>query len=68
MEDQISQAEELPTMKPGKSGTPAVQPPAKGAKKRKGKTPRHKIPGYKMWAILTGRGNRHMRQEERDAW
>ena len=33
-------------MKPGKPGTPAVQPPAKGANKRKGKTPRHKFPGF----------------------
>ena len=46
MEDQTSQAEEPPTMKPGKLGTPAVQPPAKGAKERKGKTPRHKFPGF----------------------
>ena len=45
MEDQTSQAEELPAKSTGKTGTPATQPPAKGANKRKGKKPHHKFPG-----------------------
>ena len=44
-EDQTSQAEELPAKNAGKTGTPAVQPPAKGASRRKAKKPRHKFPG-----------------------
>ena len=96
----------------GKTGTPAIQPPAKGASRRKAKMPRHKFPGflqakaqytgpclraaiwypsvdrkkpstvpssypqegsrdrkhYKTWAIRTGHGNGHTRQEERDTW
>ena len=46
MEDQTSQAEEPPAKNTGKIGTPAVQPPAKGASKRKGKKPRRKYPGF----------------------
>ena len=46
MEDQTSQAEEPPAKKTGKTGTPAVQPPAKGASKRKGKKPRRKFLGF----------------------
>ena len=45
MEDQTSQAEELLAKKTGKMGTPVVQPPAKGASRRKAKTPRRKFPG-----------------------
>ena len=45
MEDQTSQAKELPAKSTGKTGTPATQQPAKGANKRKGKKPRHKFPG-----------------------
>ena len=45
-EDQTSQAEELPAKNTGKTGTPAVQPPAKGASKRKAKKPHHKFPGF----------------------
>ena len=45
-EDQTSQAEEPPAKKTGKTGTPAVQPPAKGASKRKGKKPHRKFPGF----------------------
>ena len=44
-EDQTSQAEELPAKSTGRTGTPATQPPAKGANKRKGKKPRRKFPG-----------------------
>ena len=44
-EDQTSQAEELPAKSTGKTGTPATQPPAKGASKRKGKKPCRKFPG-----------------------
>ena len=53
-EDQTSQAEELPVKNTGKTGTPAIQPPATGASKRKVKKPvasiqdssrpRHNIP------------------------
>ena len=46
MEDQTSQAEELPAKNTGKTGTPAIQPPAKGASKRKAKKPRRKYPGF----------------------
>ena len=42
-EDQTSQAEELLAKSTGR--TPAPQPPAKGANKRKGKKPHHKFPG-----------------------
>ena len=45
MEDQTSQAEELPAKSTGRMRTPATQPPAKGANKRKGKKPHHKFPG-----------------------
>ena len=45
-EDQTSQAEEPLVKNTGKTGTPAVQPPAKGANKRKGKKPRRKNPGF----------------------
>ena len=45
-EDQTSQAEEPPAKNTGKTGTPAIQPPAKGASKRKGKKPRRKYPGF----------------------
>ena len=44
-EDQTSQAEELPMKSTEMMGTPATQPPAKGANKRKGKKPHHKFPG-----------------------
>ena len=44
-EDQTSQAEELPAKKTRKTGTPATQPPAKGASKRKAKKPHRKFPG-----------------------
>ena len=54
-EDQTSQAEEPPQKKTGKKGTPAPQPPAKGAVKRKGKKPRHKFPGFlQVGAQYTG--------------
>ena len=43
MEDQTSQAVEIPAKKTRKTGTPVVQPPTKGASKRKGKKPRHKF-------------------------
>ena len=46
MEDQTSQAEELPAKNTGKTDTPAVQPPAKGASRRKAKKPRRKFPGF----------------------
>ena len=46
MEDQTSQAEELPVKNTGKTGTPATQPPAKGASKRKAKKPHRKYPGF----------------------
>ena len=46
MEDQTSQAEEPLAKNTGKTGTPAVQPPAKGASKRKAKKPRRKYPGF----------------------
>ena len=46
MEDQTSQAEEMLAKNTGKTGTPATQPPGKGASKRKGKKPRHKFPGF----------------------
>ena len=45
-EDQMSQAEEIPAKNTAKTGTPVAQPPGKGASKRKGKTPRHKFPGF----------------------
>ena len=45
-EDQTSQAEEPLAKNTGKTGTPAVQPPAKGASKRKAKKPRRKYPGF----------------------
>ena len=45
-EEQTSQAEEPPRKRTEKTGTPPSQPPAKGANKRKGKTPRHKFPGF----------------------
>ena len=45
MEDQTSQAEELPVKSTGRMGTPATQPPAKGANKRKGKKPHRKFLG-----------------------
>ena len=45
-EDQTSQAEELPGKNTGKTGTPATQPPAKGASKRKAKKPHRKYPGF----------------------
>ena len=44
MEDQTSQAKELPAKSTGGTGTPDTQPPAKGANKRKGKKPHHKFP------------------------
>ena len=44
-EDQTSQAEELPAKNTGKTGTPAIQPPAKGASRRKAKKPHHKFLG-----------------------
>ena len=46
MEDQTSQAEEIPAKNTGKTGTPVAQPPGKGASKRKGKKPRRKFPGF----------------------
>ena len=46
MEDQTSQAEEIPAKNTGKTGTPATQPPGKGASKRKGKKPHRKFPGF----------------------
>ena len=45
-EDQTSQAEELSAKNTGKKGIPAIQPPAKGASKRKGKKPRRKYLGF----------------------
>ena len=45
-EDQTSQAEELSAKNTGKTGIPAIQPPAKGASKRKGKKPRRKYLGF----------------------
>ena len=45
-EEQTSQAEGPPQKKTEKEGAPPPQPPAKGANKRKGKTPRHKFPGF----------------------
>ena len=45
-EEQTSQAEEPPRKKTEKEGAPPPQPPAKGANKRKGKTPRRKFPGF----------------------
>ena len=45
-EEQTSQAEEPPRKRTEKTGTPPSQPPAKGANKRKGKTPRRKFPGF----------------------
>ena len=44
--EQTSQAEEPPRKRTEKTGTPPSQPPAKGANKRKGKTPRRKFPGF----------------------
>ena len=44
--EQTSQAEEPPQKKTEKEGAPPPQPPAKGANKRKGKTPCHKFPGF----------------------
>ena len=46
MEDQMSQAEEIPAKNTGKTGTPVAQPPGKGASKRKGKKPHCKFPGF----------------------
>ena len=46
MEDQTSQAEEMPAKNTGKTGTPVPQPPGKGASKRKGKKPHCKFPGF----------------------
>ena len=45
-EEQTSQAEEPPRKRTEKTGTPPSQPPAKGANKRKGKTPHRKFPGF----------------------
>ena len=45
-EEQTSQAEEPPRKKTEKEGGPPPQPPAKGTNKRKGKTPRRKLPGF----------------------
>ena len=45
MEDQTSQAEEPPAKSTGKTWTPATQPPAKGASKRKGEKPHCKFRG-----------------------
>ena len=45
-EEQTSQAEEPPRKKTEKEGAPPPQPPAKGTNKRKGKTPRRKLPGF----------------------
>ena len=45
-EEQTSQAEEPPRKRTEKEGAPPSQPPAKGANKRKGKTPRRKFPGF----------------------
>ena len=45
MEDLTSQAEELPAKSTRRMGTPATQPPAKGANKRKGKKPHRKFLG-----------------------
>ena len=45
-EDQTSQAEEIPAKNTRKTGTPVAQPPGKGARKRKGKKPRRKFPGF----------------------
>ena len=45
-EEQTSQAEEPPRKKTEKEGAPPPQPPAKGADKKKGKTPRRKFPGF----------------------
>ena len=45
-EEPTSQAEEPPRKKTEKEGAPPPQPPAKGANKRKGKTPRRKFPGF----------------------
>ena len=46
MEDQTTQAEEPLAKNTGKTGTPAVQPPAKGVSKRKAKKPHRKYPGF----------------------
>ena len=45
-EEQTSQAEEPPQKRTEKEGAPPPQPPAKGANKRKGKTPHRKFPGF----------------------
>ena len=45
-EEQTSQAEEAPRKRTEKEGAPPSQPPAKGANKRKGKTPCRKFPGF----------------------
>ena len=45
-EEQTSKAEEPPRKRTEKEGAPPPQPPAKGANKRKGKTPRRKFPGF----------------------
>ena len=45
-EEQTSQAEEPPRKRTEKEGAPPPQPPAKGANKRKGNTPRRKFPGF----------------------
>ena len=45
-EDPTSQAEELSAKNTGKMGTTAIQQPAKGASKRKGKKPRRKYLGF----------------------
>ena len=45
-EEQTSQAEEPLQKRTEKEGAPPPQPPAKGANKRKGKTPHRKFPGF----------------------
>ena len=45
-EEQTSQAEEPRRKRTEKEGAPPSQPPAKGANKRKGKTPLRKFPGF----------------------
>ena len=54
-EDQTSQAEQIPVKNTGKKGTPATQPPGKGASKRKGKKPHRKFPEFlQVGAQYTG--------------
>ena len=45
-EDQTAQAEEPLAKNTGKTGTPAIQPPAKGVSKRKAKKPHRKYLGF----------------------